>query len=135
MLQRCGVLRSLLLVAGFLHLAIGLAGVGFPRWFFQAAPPWPPMHIGQIQIAGVFDLALAALFLGTARHLERYLPLAVAVGIVAEWGHALVRIGHIVTGSNPTSDVLLPLLMLAFGAVLAFAGFRTRAVGPRQAAF
>jgi hypothetical protein len=115
-------------------MAIGLAGVGFPRWFFQVVPPWPPMHIGQIQIAGVFDLALAVLFLGTARNLKRYLPLAVAVGIVAEGGHALVRIGHIVIGSNPPSDVFLPFLMLVFGVVLGFAGLRNRTSAARHAA-
>lgn len=134
MVQRSSMLHSLLLVAGFLHLVIGLAGVGFPRWFFELAPLWPPMHVGQIQIAGVFDLALAVLFLGTARNLERYLPLAVAVGVVAEWGHGLVRIGHILAGSNPSSDMFLPVLMLVFGGILGFAGVRNRTAARRHAA-
>jgi hypothetical protein len=40
------------------------------------------------------------------------------VGGVAEWGHALVRIGHILRGSNPVADLFLPILMLSFGALL-----------------
>ena len=126
MANRSRFLRSLLIAAGSIHLGIGVAGLAFPRWFFQVVPPWPPIHVGQIQIAGVFDLALAALFLGTARDLKRHLPLAVLIGVVAEWGHAAVRIGHIITGSNPPSDLALPLLMVAFGALLAFTWFRDR---------
>jgi hypothetical protein len=123
MLERPRVVILVLVAGGLIHLAIGFAGLAFPRWFFHAAPPWPPIHVGQIQIAGVFDLALAALFLGAARDLERYFPLAVLVGVVAETGHALVRIGHIVGGSNPASDLVLPLLMLSFAAILVLAGF------------
>jgi hypothetical protein len=92
------------------------------------------MHVGQIQIAGVFDLALAALFLGTARNLRRYLPIAILVGLVAEWGHALVRLGHIIAGSNPAADFILPILMLAFGVVLGLAGVRRCSVPPWHAA-
>jgi hypothetical protein len=121
MLERSRVVVLLLIAGGLIHLSIGFAGLAFPRWFFHATPPWPPMHVGQIQIAGVFDLALCALFLGAARDLERYLPLAVLVGVVAELGHALVRIGHIVAGSNPASDLVLPLLMLAFALILVVA--------------
>jgi hypothetical protein len=92
------------------------------------------MHVGQIQIAGVFDFSLAALFLGAARDLDRYLPLAVLVGVVAELGHALVRIGHIVGGSNPASDLLLPLLMFSFAVLLVLAGLRRRSLALRHAA-
>jgi hypothetical protein len=119
-------LRGVLVVAGLVHCLIGVAGLAFPRWFFSAVPAWPPLHVGQLQIAGVFDLALAALFLGTARDLKRYLPLAALVGVVAEWGHASVRIGHIITGGNPLADVLLPTLMLVFGGILVFAAARDR---------
>ncbi len=134
MLERSRVVVLLLVVGGLVHLAIGFAGLAFPRWFFHAAPPWPPMHVGQIQIAGVFDFSLAALFLGAARDLDRYLPLAVLVGVVAELGHALVRIGHIVGGSNPASDLLLPLLMFSFAVLLVLAGLRRRSLALRHAA-
>ena len=92
------------------------------------------LGVGQIQIAGVFDLALAALFLGASRDLERYLPLAVLVAVVAELGHALVRIGHILVGSNPASDLVLPLLMLSFAVLLVLAGLRHRSLALRHAA-
>ena len=134
MLERSRGVVLLLVAGGLTHLAIGIAGLAFPRWFFNAAPPWPPMHVGQIQIAGVFDLALAALFIGAARDLDRYLALAVFVGVVAELGHALVRIGHIVAGSNPPSDLILPLLMLSFAAILVLAGLRHRSLMLRHAA-
>lgn len=119
MVDRSHLIRIALVVAGLAHLAIGLAGLVFPRWFFSTAPPWPPLHVGQLQIAGVFDLSLAALFLGTARNLKRYLPLTAFVGVTAEWGHALVRIGHIAAGANPMADLFLPMLMLIFGGILA----------------
>ena len=134
MLERSRIVVLLLVAGGLVHLAIGFAGLAFPRWFFHAAPPWPPMHVGQIQIAGVFDPALAALFLGASRDLERYLALAVLVGVVAELGHALVRIGHIVAGSNPLSDLILPLLMLSFAVILVLAGLRRRSPTLRHAA-
>ena len=118
MIGRWRLIRVALVVAGLAHFGIGLAGLAFPRWFFSAVPPWPPLHVGQLQIAGVFDLSLAALFLGTARNPTRYFPLAALVGITAEWGHALVRIGHIVTGTNPAADLFLPVLMLIFGGIL-----------------
>ncbi len=110
--------RILFRLAGIAHLLIGIAGVVLPRWLFDVAPPWPPVHIGQIQIAGVFDLSMAALYFGAAQDPKRYLPIAVPVGVVAEWGHALVRIGHILRGDNPPADLALPILMLVFGAVL-----------------
>src|SRR6266566_8973360 len=56
-------LRLLFAVCGVAHLAFGTAGVVFPRWFFGVLPPWPPLHVGQIQIAGIFDLAMATAFL------------------------------------------------------------------------
>jgi hypothetical protein len=124
MVEHQRVLRSVLVLGGLAHLAVGGAGVAFPRWFFNAAPAWPPLHVGQIQIAGVFDLAMAALFLGAARELGRYLPLAVLVGVVAEWGHASVRVGHIFAGDNPAADLLLPSLMLVFGGILLWARAR-----------
>ena len=117
-------LRAVLLLGGLAHLAIGVAGLVFPRWFFSTAPPWPPLHVGQIQIGGIFDLAMAALYLGAARDLARHLPLVVFVGVVAEWGHASVRIGHILVGDNPTSDLLLPSLMLVLGGILLWAATR-----------
>jgi hypothetical protein len=112
------LLRVLFGLAGVVHFSIGVAGLALPRWFFDVAPPWPPLHVGQIQIAGIFDLSMGALFFGAARDPRRYLPLAVLVGVVAEWGHALVRIGHILRGSNPVADLFLPILMLSFGALL-----------------
>ena len=124
MIQHQRFLRAVFVVGGLAHLAIGAAGVAFPRWFFSAAPPWPPLHVGQIQIGGVFDLAMAVLFLGAARELERYLPLVVLVGVVAEWGHASVRIGHVLAGDNPSADLLLPSLMVVLGGILVCAGTR-----------
>ena len=115
-------LRLLFVVWGVAHLAFGIAGAAFPRWFFGAVPPWPPLHVGQIQIAGIFDLAMATAFLIAATDVARYAPLMIAAGVVAELGHALVRIGHIVVGDDPPADLGPPLLMLAFGAILAVAG-------------
>jgi hypothetical protein len=114
--------RLLLWLFGLAHLAFGIAGVAYPRWFFGAVPPWPPLHVGQIQIAGVFDLALAALFLGAATNVRRYLPVVVPTGAVAECGHALVRIGHVIAGDNPPADLLAPGCMLAFGVYLLAVG-------------
>ena len=122
MIESQRFLRAVLVLGGLAHLVIGVAGAAFPRWFFSAAPPWPPLHVGQIQIGGIFDLAMAVLFLGSARDLARYLPLAVFVGVVAEWGHASVRIGHILAGDNPTADLLLPSLMLVLGGIFVWAG-------------
>ena len=116
------LLRLLFAVWGIAHLAFGIAGAAFPRWFFGVVPPWPPLHVGQIQIGGVFDLTMATAFLIAATDVARYAVLMIAVGIVAEWGHALVRIGHIVAGDDPPADLGPPLLMLMFGAILAVAG-------------
>jgi len=110
--------RFLLAFFGIAHLAFGIAGLVFPRWFYAAVPPWPPLHLGQIQIAGVFDLSLAVLFLGGALDPRRYLPVVAPAGAVAELGHAGVRIGHIIAGDNPPADWLGPSGMLAFGAYL-----------------
>lgn len=110
--------RLLLGLFGVAHLAFGIAGVGFPNWFYGAVPPWPPLHVGQIQIAGVFDLSLAVLFLGAAVDPRRYLPVAGLAGTVAELGHAAVRIGHVAAGDNPPADLLAPLCMLTFGVYL-----------------
>jgi hypothetical protein len=111
-------LNILLWFAGVVHVAFGVAGTVLPRWFYASVPPWPPLHVGQIQIAGVFDLALAVLFFVAATDLNRYLPIVVPVGIVAECGHALVRIGHVMAGDNPRDDLLAPAFMLLFGLLL-----------------
>jgi len=111
-------MRALFLAGGVTHFAIGLFALVAPRWFFDAAPPWPPLHIGQIQIAATFDLAMATLFLCGASDPARFAPIVVAVGVVAEWGHAAVRIGHVLAGDNPATDLFLPLLMVLFGALL-----------------
>lgn len=111
-------LKPILWLFGLAHLAFGIAGTVFPRWFYAAVPPWPPLHVGQIQIAGVFDLALAVLFCVGALDLDRYLPIVIPVGVVAECGHALVRIGHVLAGDNPRDDLLAPVFMLVFGLAL-----------------
>ena len=119
-------LKGTLLVFGIAHLAFGVAGTAFPRWFYDALPPWPPLHVGQIQIAGIFDLALGVLFLVAATDIGRYLPIVVPVGAVAECGHALVRIGHVVAGDNPVDDLLAPIIMLLFGLALLGIGVANR---------
>jgi hypothetical protein len=111
-------------LAGIAHLIPGVAGLIFPIWFFNAIPPWPPLHVGQIQIAGIFDLAMAVMYFVGAANPTRYAPLVVASGIVAECGHGAVRIGHIVAGDNSVSDLWLPSLMLGYGAILAALGVR-----------
>jgi hypothetical protein len=113
-----GVLKAALWCAAVAHLAFGMAGVIFPNWFYSVVPPWPPLHAGQIQIAGVFDLALATLFFVGVSDIDRYLPIVVPVGVVAECGHALVRIGHVVAGDNPPGDLVVPTIMLLFGMFL-----------------
>jgi hypothetical protein len=130
------LLRGLFVVWGLGHFAIGVIGTAFPRWFYRNVPPWPPLHVGQIQIAGIFDLAMATLFLVGAADVYRYASLVVPVGVVAEVGHALVRIGHVVAGDNPREDLVLPSLMLLVGAILTTAGVRrhTRVSDPRNAA-
>lgn len=117
-----GFLRVLFLLGGVIHLAMGLFGTLFPRRFFHVAPPWPPLHIGQIQIAGVFDLAMATIFLFAAADVARFGPIAILSGVVAELGHSTVRIGHILAGDNPRSDLFLPVVMLLFGMLLALSG-------------
>jgi hypothetical protein len=104
-------------IAGVGHLLFGVVGLALPRWFYATVPPWPPLHVGQIQIAGVFDLALATAFLVAAADVDRFAPLMLPVGVVAEWGHAAVRVGHIVAGDNPAADWQGPLTMIVFGAV------------------
>ena len=116
--------RLLFWLFGVAHLLFGVAGLVFPRWFYDAVPPWPPLHVGQIQIAAIFDLTLAALFLGAARNPRRYLPVVVPAGVIAECGHALVRIGHVIAGDNPPADLVAPGLMLAFGLYLLALGVR-----------
>ena len=111
---------------GIAHLAFGVAGTAFPRWFYDALPPWPPLHVGQIQIAGIFDLALGVLFLVAATDINRYLPIVVPVDAVAECGHALVRIGHVVAGDDPINDLLAPIIMLLFGLALLGIGVANR---------
>jgi hypothetical protein len=121
------MLRRFFLAAGVAHLLFGIAGVAYPRWFFATVPPWPPLHVGQIQIGGVFDLALATGFLVAARDVGRYAGVMLPVGVVAEWGHAAVRIGHIVAGDNPAGDWPGPLAMLVLG------GFCLAALARRRA--
>ena len=115
-------LKALLWFFAVAHLLFGVVGLAFPRWFYGVVPPWPPLHVGQIQIAGVFDLALAALFLAGTTDLDRYLPVVIPVGVVAECGHALVRIGHVIAGDNPPGDLLAPAAMLLFGLILLAVG-------------
>ncbi len=118
-------LKTLLWFFGVAHLTFGVAGTAFSQWFYATVPPWPPLHVGQIQIAGVFDLALAVLFLMAAADLDRYLPIVIPVGVVAECGHALVRIGHVMAGDNPRQDLLAPAFMMLFGLVLLGVGLTT----------
>jgi hypothetical protein len=121
-----GVLKAVLWCAAAAHLAFGVAGTFFPRWFYSILPLWPPLHAGQIQIAGVFDLALAALFFVAVSDIDRYLPIVVPVGVVAECGHALVRLGHVVAGDNPPGDLVAPTVMLLFGIFLLATGMLAR---------
>jgi hypothetical protein len=121
------LLKTLFIFWGVAHLLFGIAGAALPRWFFSVVPPWPPLHIGQIQIGGVFDLAMAAAFLFAATDVDRYAPLMIPVGVVAEGGHAAVRIGHVMLGDNPLDDLLAPICMAAFAVYLAVAGVRLRA--------
>ena len=127
MLGREPFLRIFFVLWGLGHLIVGVAGTAFPRWFFAAVPPWPPLHVGQVQIAGIFDLSMATAFLGAATDVHRYAGLLIPVGVVAEGGHALVRIGHVLAGDNPPADLVLPSLMAAVAVVLAIAGMQRRA--------
>lgn len=115
-------LRVLLWFFATAHFLFGLAGVAAPWWFYESVPPWLPLHV--IQIAGVFDLALAVLFLKACRDLDRYLPVVVPVGVVVELGHPLVRICHIIFSDNPSEDLFAPTFMLLFGLALAGMGIR-----------
>ena len=127
MLGRAPFLRTLFALCGLGHLIVGILGTAWPRWFFAAAPPWPPLHIGQIQIGGIFDLAMATAFLIAGTDVQRYAGLMTPVGVVAEGGHALVRIGHVIAGDNPPADLFLPSLMATVAIVLAIAGVQRRA--------
>jgi len=53
-----------------------------------------------------------------ATDFDRYLPIVVPVGAVAECGRALVRIGHVLAGDDPRDDLPTPIVMLLFGLVL-----------------
>ena len=119
-------LRVFFALCGLGHLIIGIAGAAFPRWFFNSVPLWPPLHVGQIQIAGVFDLSMAAALLIAATDVERYASLVIPVGVVAEAGHASVRIGHVIAGDNPPADLVLPSFMLLAAAILLAAGLQRR---------
>jgi hypothetical protein len=120
-------LRTFFLLCGLGHLVVGIAGAACPRWFFDAVPPWPPLHVGQIQIAGVFDLSMATAFLVAATDVQRYAGLVILVGVVGEGGHALVRIGHVIAGDNPPADLVLPSVMVAVAVILAIGGIQRRA--------
>ena len=120
------LLRPLFVFWGLAHLLFGMAGGIVPRWFFSAVPPWPPLHVGQIQIAGVFDLAMATAFLVAATDMDRYASLMIPVGVVAEGGHAAVRIGHVILGDDPPDDLVAPLCMAAFATYLAATGWNQR---------
>jgi uncharacterized membrane protein len=126
-LAREPFLKTFFVLWGLGHLVVGIAGTMFPRWFFGAVPPWPPLHIGQIQIAGIFDLSMATVFLGAATDVQRYADLVIPVGVVAEGGHALVRIGHVIAGDNPPADLVLPSVMVAVAVILALARIQRRA--------
>jgi hypothetical protein len=128
----CAMICLLLVIFGVAHLLFGIAGLAFPRWFFGAVPPWPPLHVGQIQIAGIFDLALAAIFLTGASDPQRYLPVVIPAGVIAECGHAAVRIGHVVAGDNPPADLVAPGFMLAFGLYLLALAVRFRSGSRRS---
>ena len=130
MLGRAPFLRTLFGLWGLGHLVVGVLGTAWPRWFFAAVPPWPPLHVGQIQIGGIFDLAMATAFLIAATDVGRYANLMIPVGIVAEGGHALVRIGHVVAGDNPPADLVLPSLMAVVAVVLAIGGIQRRTERP-----
>ena len=127
MFGRDPFLRIFFLLWGAGHLIVGIAGAACPRWFFGAVPPWPPLHVGQIQIGGVFDLAMATAFLVPATDVRRYAALVIPVGVVAEGGHALVRIGHVIAGDNPIADLVLPSVMMAVAVILAIAGIQRSA--------
>ena len=120
-------LRVFVALWGLGHLVFGIAGAAFPRWFFGSVPPWPPLHVGQLQIAGVFDLSMATAFLIATSDVQRYASLIIPVGVVAEAGHALVRIGHVIAGDNPRTDLVVPSLMVLVAVVLAAAGYQRRA--------
>jgi hypothetical protein len=60
------------------------------------------------------------------------LPVVVSVGVVAELGHALVRIGHVVAGDNLPDDLIAPTFMLLFGFFLAAVGGRSWAQASRR---
>jgi len=66
--------------------------------------------------------ALAA----TVSDIDRYLPIVVPVGVVAECGHALVRMGHVAAGDNPPGDLVAPTVMLLFGMFLLVTGMVAR---------
>jgi hypothetical protein len=53
-----------------------------------------------------------------------YGPLVIPVGVVAECGHGLVRIGHVIAGDDPPDDLVAPAFMLTFGLVLLVVGAR-----------
>jgi hypothetical protein len=55
---------------------------------------------------------------------RRYAALVIPVGVVAEGGHALVRIGHVIAGDNPIADLVLPSVMMAVAVILAIAGIQ-----------
>lgn len=121
------LMKGLFLCWGVAHLLVGIAGTALPRWFFGVVPPWPPLHVGQIQIAGIFDLAMATAFLLAATDVDRYAPLMSPVGVVAEGGHALVRIAHMILGDNPPDDLIPSTFMAAFAVYLLAASVRLRA--------
>jgi len=123
-------MKTLFVAGAMAHFAIGVCALVAPRWFFEAVPSWPPLHVGQIQIAAIFDIALATLFSWAAADPFRFAPIAAAVGVVAEWGHAAVRIGHIVIGDNPATDLFLPFLMVVFGAILLAVGYSSSTPAP-----
>jgi hypothetical protein len=120
-------LKIFFVLWGLGHLVVGIAGAACPRWFFGTVPPWPPLHVGQIQIAGIFDLSMATAFLAGATDVRRYAGLVIPVGVVAEGGHALVRIGHVIAGDNPPADLALPSLMVAVAVILVIGGIQRRA--------
>lgn len=77
-------------------------------------------------------MALAILFLVAATDVDRYLPIIIPVGVVAECGHALVRIGHVLAGDNPRDDLLAPAFMMLFGLGLLGVGMSNRERGTHK---
>src|SRR5262245_31815819 len=98
-----GVLKAALWCAAVAHLAFGVAGAVFPRWFYSVVPPWPPPSRTSIAICPSSFRSASS-----------------------ECGHALVRMGHVAAGDNPPGDLVAPTVMLLFGMFLLVTGMVAR---------